>query len=393
MHFDLSAEQTLLQESASRFLTDTYDIAARTAAIGTPRGYSSDMWRRFADFGWLGLPLSEDVGGFGGGAIDVMILMECLGGALVVEPYLGAIVLAGRLLDRTGSPAQRQRVLPDLIRGEKTLALAHAEPQARYDLASVRTTAVTDGDTFCINGTKTMVLNGAADALLVLARCHGAENDPAGLSLFLVDASERISVHAYRTVDGMRAADLVFDDVVVDGSALVGDLGQAFAAVDEAVTFASLAVAAESVGVMEAANRTTIDYLKMREQFSVKLATFQALQHRVVDMTMAAELARSLVIAAAIKMHEQAMDRTRAVAAAKYECGKAGRFIGKNAVQLHGGMGMSHDYIVGHYLKRLLTTDMLFGDQIHQCKRYERLSDSRLSSEAKRSGMDAAKIP
>lgn len=370
MHFDLSAEQTLLKESATRFLADTYDIATRTAAIGASRGYSSDMWRRFAEFGWLGLPLSEDVGGFGGGAIDAMVLMECLGGALVVEPYLGAIVLAGRLLDRAGSPAQRQRVLPDLIRGAKMLAFAHAESQARYDLASVRTTAVPDGDTFRINGTKTMVLNGTADTLLVLTRSHGAETDRAGLSLFLVETGDRISAHEYRTVDGMRAADLMFDDVVVDRGALVGELGQAFAAVDEAVTFATLAVAAESVGVMEAANRITIDYLRTREQFGVRLATFQALQHRVVDMAMAAELARSLVIAAAIQLQEGAPDHARMVAAAKYECGKSGRFIGKNAVQLHGGMGMSQEYVIGHYFKRLIAADVMFGDQTYQGKRY-----------------------
>lgn len=375
MDFDLSDDQVMLRESAARFLKSEYTAERRMKAIHSSHGHDKEMWVRFAEFGWLGLPLSEDVGGLGGGAVDLMVLMECFGEALVVEPYLGSIILAGRLLDAAGSVEQRQRLLPDVVAGKKTLALAFAEPESRFSLNIVRTVAKQDGDGFVITGRKTMVLNGAAaDHVLVLARTAGDIEDRNGLSLFLVDATAGATTLDYRNVDGTGAADIVFDNLRVGSDALVGTLGEALPHVEETIAFATLAVAARAVGSMDATNRITTDYLKTRKQFGAPIGSFQALQHRMVDMIMAFELAKSLVIAAAIKMQENAGDRLKFISAAKYECGRAGKFIGKNAVQLHGGIGVSQEYVIGHYFKHLLADDILLGDSSYHAGRYSGLA-------------------
>jgi len=363
MDFDLNDDQTMLGETASRFLRSEYTAERRMKAISSKAGHDPEIWSRFAEFGWLGLPISEEAGGLGGGAVDMMVLMETFGEALVAEPYLGSVALAACLLDSAGSREQRVAILPLVAEGKATLAFAFAEPESRFELDMVRTTAERAGDGFVLNGRKTMALNGAAaEHLIVLARTSGEAKSRSGLSLFLLDRPAGMRVSEYRNVDGMRAADIVLDDVRVGSDALVGDLGDAFSHVEEAVAFATLALSASAVGAMAAANRITADYLKTRKQFGVAISTFQALQHRVVDMVMAHELAKSLVIAAAIKMQEKSEDRLRFVSAAKYQCGKSGRFIGKNAVQLHGGIGVSQEYVIGHYLKLLAASDILFGD-------------------------------
>lgn len=375
MDFDLSDDQVMLRESAARFLKSEYTAERRMKAIRSSHGHDKEMWARFAEFGWLGLPLSEEVGGLGGGAVDLMVLMECFGEALVVEPYLGSIILAGRLLDAVGSMDQRQRLLPDVVAGKKTLALAFAEPESRFSLNVVRTVAKQDGDGFVITGRKTMVLNGAAaDHVVVLARTAGDIEDRNGLSLFLVDAAAGATTLDYRNVDGTGAADIIFDNLRVGSDALVGKLGEALPYVEETIAFATLAVAARAVGSMDATNRITTDYLKTRKQFGAPIGSFQALQHRMVDMIMAFELAKSVVIAAAIKMHENADDRMKFISVAKYETGRAGKFIGKNAVQLHGGIGVSQEYVIGHYFKHLLADDILLGDSSYHAGRYSGLA-------------------
>lgn len=372
MDFDLSDEQVMLRDSVTRFLDGAYSAERRSRAAASPLGYDAAVWRSFAEAGWIGLPLSEEVGGIGGGAVDTMVMMECLGASAVIEPYLASALLAGRLLDALGSAQQRQDWLPAVIAGEKTLALAFAEPDGRYEIASVRTRARAVEDGYVLSGRKTLVLNGArADAVLVVARTAGTEFSPAGLSVFLVGADRVTVAQDCRNVDGSHAADLVFDDVRLPPQALVGAEGQAFGALEAAIDFATLAVAAGAVGAMQVVNATTVDYLKTREQFGTVIGRFQALQHRVVDMTMALELARSLVMVAAIKIDENAPDAAALVSAAKSQVGRAGRFIGKNAVQLHGGIGVSQEYALGHYFKYLLASDILLGDSSYHAARFK----------------------
>ncbi len=372
MDFDLSDEQVMLRDSVTRFLDGAYSAERRSRAAASPLGYDAAVWRSFAEAGWIGLPLSEEVGGIGGGAVDTMVMMECLGASAVIEPYLASALLAGRLLDALGSAQQRQHWLPAVIAGEKTLALAFAEPEGRYEIASVRTRARAVEDGYVLSGRKTLVLNGArADAVLVVARTAGTEFSPAGLSVFLVGADRVTVAQDCRNVDGSHAADLVFDDVRLPPQALVGAEGQAFGALEAAIDFATLAVAAGAVGAMQVVNATTVDYLKTREQFGTVIGRFQALQHRVVDMTMALELARSLVMVAAIKIDENAPDAAALVSAAKSQVGRAGRFIGKNAVQLHGGIGVSQEYALGHYFKYLLASDILLGDSSYHAARFK----------------------
>lgn len=363
MDFDLDDHQVMLGDAAARFLREEYSPVRRMAAIRSEAGHDPDIWARFAEFGWLGLPISEEMGGLDGGAIDIMVLMEAFGAALVAEPYVGSVVLAGRLLDAVGNTAQRKRILPDLVAGKHILAFAHAEPEGRFALHRVATTARPVDGGYVITGHKTMVLDGAgADSLLVLARTDGAIDARDGLSLFLINRQAGFQAVPYRNVDGFRTADLVFDNIHVEADALVGTAGAALIPVEEAMAVATLATCASMVGAMGACNRITIDYLKTREQFGVAIGTFQALQHRVVDMTMAYELAKSLMIAAAIKMQEQAPDRLAMVSAAKARCGQSGHFVGTNAVQLHGGIGMSEEYVIGHYLKHLVASDIRFGN-------------------------------
>lgn len=372
MDFDLSDEQVMLRDSVTRFLDGAYSAERRSRAAASPLGYDAAVWRSFAEAGWIGLPLSEEVGGIGGGAVDTMVMMECLGASAVIEPYLASALLAGRLLDALGSAQQRQEWLPAVIAGEKTLVLAFAEPDGRYEIASVRTRARAVEDGYVLSGRKTLVLNGArADAVLVVARTAGTEFSPAGLSVFLVGADRVTVAQDCRNVDGSHAADLVFDDVRLPPQALVGAEGQAFGALEAAIDFATLAVAAGAVGAMQVVNATTVDYLKTREQFGTVIGRFQALQHRVVDMTMALELARSLVMVAAIKIDENAPDAAALVSAAKSQVGRAGRFIGKNAVQLHGGIGVSQEYALGHYFKYLLASDILLGDSSYHAARFK----------------------
>lgn len=372
MDFDLSDEQVMLRDSVTRFLQAEYSAERRRRAAASSLGYDAAIWKSFAGAGWIGLPLSEDVGGIGGGAVDTMVMMECLGASAVIEPYLASAVLAGRLLDALGSAQQRQDWLPAVVAGEKTLALAFAEPDGRYEIASVRTTARAVEGGYALSGRKTLVLNGArADAVLVVARTAGTEFSPSGLSLFLVGADQVTVAQDCRNVDGSHAADLVFDDVRLEPQALVGTAGEAFGPLAAAIDFATLAVAAGAIGAMQAVNATTVDYLKTREQFGAVIGTFQALQHRVVDMTMALELARSLVMVAAIKTDENAPDAPALVSAAKSQVGRSGRFIGKNAVQLHGGIGVSQEYALGHYFKYLLASDLLLGDSAHHAARFK----------------------
>jgi pimeloyl-CoA dehydrogenase small subunit len=368
MDFELSEEQRLLKQSVERLLVDRYGFEQRTAYMKEPGGFSRALWKQYADLGVLALPFAEEDGGIGGGAVDVMIVMEALGRALVLEPYLATVVLAGGVLRHAASQAQRARLIPKIADGSLILALAHAERQSRYDLADVATTAKRDGAGYVLDGAKGLVLHGdGADKLVVSARVAGKPRDRDGIGLFLIDAkASGVSVRGYPTIDGLRAAEVTLSGVKVGADGVIGEPGKALAVIERVVDEGMAALCAEAVGAMEVMHEATVDYLKTRRQFGVPIGNFQVLQHAAVDMLMATEQARSMAMLAAMMAEEpNAVERHKSIAAAKVQIGRSGRFVGKTATQLHGGIGMTMEYKVGHYFKRVTAIDVLFGDADH----------------------------
>jgi len=368
MDFELSEEQRLLKQSVERLLVDRYGFEQRTAYMKEPCGFSRALWKQYADLGVLALPFAEEDGGIGGGAVDVMIVMEALGRALVLEPYLATVVLAGGVLRHAGSQAQRASLIPKIADGSLILALAHAERQSRYDLADVATTAKRDGAGYVLDGAKGLVLHGdGADKLVVSARVAGKPRDRDGIALFLIDAkASGVSVRGYPTIDGLRAAEVTLSGVKVGAEGVIGEPGKALAVIERVVDEGMAALCAEAVGSMEVMHELTVDYLKTRRQFGVPIGNFQVLQHAAVDMLMATEQARSMAMLAAMMAEEpNAVERHKSIAAAKVQIGRSGRFVGKTATQLHGGIGMTMEYKVGHYFKRVTAIDVLFGDADH----------------------------
>jgi len=377
MDFDLSDEQRMLQDSVARLVAEHYGFEQRKAYEAQPKGYSGALWSRYAEMGLLGLPFAEEDGGFGGGPVETMIVMQTLGRALALEPYLATVVLAGGVLRDAGSPAQRAAHIPAIASGELTLALAHSETQARFDLARVETSAQREGAGWVISGAKRFVLSGdSADKLIVSARTRGEANDSDGVTLFIVDAkAPGVTCRGYRTQDHGRAADIGFDAVRVGPDALIGEAGAALPVIEHAVDAAIAALCAEGLGVMERAHELTVDYLKVRKQFGVAIGSFQALQHRAVDMLVAIEQARSMALYATMMCSEpDPVERSRAISAAKVQIGKSGRFVSEEAIQLHGGIGMTEECQVGHYFRRLTVIEMMFGDTPHHLGRVARAS-------------------
>jgi pimeloyl-CoA dehydrogenase small subunit len=370
--FDLSDEQRMLQDSVARLLAERCDFEQRKAHMAQARGYSGALWSQFAELGILGLPFAEEDGGYGGSPVDTLIVMQQLGRSLALEPYLASVVLAGGLLSDAGSTAQRAANLRAVASGAMTLAFAHSETRARYDLTHVETTARPDGDAWVINGDKRFVLGGhSADRLIVSARTAGNASEAVGISLFLVDANAAgVTRRGYRTQDHQRAADIRFDQVRVARDALIGDVATALPHIEKAVDVAIAAICAEAVGVMERAHELTVEYLKVRKQFGVAIGSFQALQHRAVDMLVAIEQARSMALYATMMCEERdPVERARAMSAAKVQVGKSARFVGQEAIQLHGGIGMTEECQVGHYFRRLTVIETLFGDTSHHLQR------------------------
>lgn len=364
MDVSLNESQALLRDSVDRFIRDDYAFNARRRAAAGADGFSHAHWRRFAELGWLALPFAEDNGGVGAGPVETMILMEAFGRGLVLEPYLATIVLAGGFLRHGGSAVQKARWLPGLMAGEVLGAFAHIEPQAGFNPADVATTAWPDGRGFVLSGAKNIVLNGpAADILVVPARTGGHRRDPQGISLFLVATdAPGIRRHACRTVDGFHAADIAFDHVRLEPDALIGPRDDALPLIEAVVAEATAAICAEALGAMDALNQATLDYARTRTQFGRPIGSFQVLQHRMVDMLVEYEQAKSLLLAATLALAEDRADTLRMVSALKARIGRAARFIGQQAIQLHGAMGMTDDLPVGHYVKRLTVIEALFGD-------------------------------
>lgn len=375
MNFDLSEEQVLLGETVRRLVDTEYGLAKRKVYAATPEGFSRAMWRRYAELGLLGLPFAEAYGGSGGSAVDLMIVIEALGRGLVLEPYVETVVLAGSLLALAASDSQKREMLPEIAAGRLMLALAHGEERSRYRLEHVETRAQRAGDGYRLDGRKGVVLAGeSADMFIISARNAGEPRDADGISLFLVDRSAPgLSLRGYPTMDGRRGAELALDAVEIRRDALLGPLGRALPAIEHAVDCTLAALVAEAVGIMDTLNRMTLDYAKTRKQFGVPIGSFQVLQHRLVDMAIEQEQAKSMALLAALSVDSGKMEeRRRAVSAAKAVIGRAGRFIGEQAIQLHGGIGMTEEYAVGHYFKRLAAIDRSFGDLDHHLERFAR---------------------
>ncbi len=364
MEFSLTDVQSMLQDSIDKFITNDYDFERRQQYAASDLGYSPDVWAMFAELGWTAVPFAEDDGGFDGGPVEIMVMMQQFGRGLLVEPFLANIVLAGGVLRRTATAEQKARWLHPIMAGELQATLAIAEPQSRYDLANVATTASQDGAGFILDGRKGVVLNGGtADLLIVPARTGGETVDANGITLFAVDASAAgLTRNDYPTVDGLRAAEVQLDQVRVDADAVLGELGGGFDVFESVVAEATLAVCAEAVGIIQVMTEKTVEYTKNREQFGVPIGSFQSLQHRMVDMLTACEQSYSLLLWACLANADGTEDARRSISAIKYQVGTAARKVGQEAVQLHGGMGVTWDLDIAHYFKRLTAIGQLFGN-------------------------------
>ena len=364
MDFSLNDVQSMLADTVEKFVANDYDFDTRQKYAGSELGYSADVWRQFADLGWTAVPFSEDDGGFDGGPIEIMIMMQHFGRGLVVEPYLANIVLAGGVLRRLANSSQKEQWLQPIVAGELQSALAFVEPQGRYNIANIATSAVADGDDWILNGTKSVVLNGGnAELLIVPARSAGAQCDLDGITLFAVSTdSAGVSRNAYPTVDGHQAAEITLANVRVSGDAVLGKVDDGFAAFRDVVDEGTLAVCAEAVGIMKVLTDKTVEYTKNRVQFGVPISSFQALQHRMVDMLTACEQSYSLLVWAAMANADGTDEAKRSISAIKYQVGTAGKKVGQEAVQLHGGMGVTWELDVAHYFKRLTTIGQMFGN-------------------------------
>ena len=372
MDFDLSEEQRLLKESVEGLLENSYDFDSRKKYAKETGGWSKTVWSKLAEQGLLGLPFSEEDGGFGAGAVETMIVMEALGRALVLEPYLATVVLCGGFLRRGGSAAQKAAHIPGIIDGSTTFAFAQLEKNSRYDLADVTTTAKKKGSGWVIDGEKFVVLNGeTADVFIVTARTKGGQRDRNGVGVFLVPATAKgVSKKGYPTQDGLHAADITFTGVEVGADAAIGDPENALPLIEQVVDDARIALCAEAVGAMDESLKTTVEYIKTRKQFGVPIGSFQVLQHRASDMFVALEQARSMSMFATMAGDfDNAKERATAVAAAKVQIGKSGKLIGQQSIQLHGGIGMTQEAKIGHYFKRLTMIENTFGDTDYHLRR------------------------
>jgi len=372
MDFEFTEEQRLLRDSVERLLADRYGFDKRRAYLAEPEGWSRALWTQYAELGLLGLPFAENYGGFGGGPIEVMLVMEAFGRVLALEPYLATVVLGGTALRLAGNEAQRSALLPQVAEGKLLLAFAHGERQARYDLSDVLTTARRRDGGWVLDGAKSVVLHGdCAQRLIVSARTSGDRDDRGGITLFLVDtAANGIARRSYPMRDGLRAAEISLSGVELDEGAVLGEIGGAYPVIERIVEAGIAATAAEAVGEMEAMQALTLEYLKTRQQFGRPIGQNQVLQHRATEMLMELERGRSMAMLAAMMVEEpDAGERAHNIAMAKVGIGQASKFVAQNAIQLHGGIGMTEEYAVGHYFRRCLVIEHSFGDTAHHLSR------------------------
>jgi alkylation response protein AidB-like acyl-CoA dehydrogenase len=383
MDLTLSDEQRLLRESVDRFIAETYDADHRRRNASDPLGFSPDIWRKFADLGWLALPIDEAYGGLGAGSIETGILMEAFGRGLVAEPYLSTVVIGASLISECGSEEQKQAILPKVADGSLYLAFAHSERAARFDLAQVKTTAKRTQDGWRLDGHKTAVLDGnAADHVIVSARVASDDGMPGKLCLFLVPSGTAgLTLRDYSRLGGGRACNLDMTDVGLPTEALLGDGSDTLPKIEAVVDRALAALGAEAVGIMQVMLAMTLEYTKVRQQFGRPLSANQVIRHRLADMAMHCDEARSMALRAALMTEAEPVARGRAASGAKAKIGKCARFVAEQAVQLHGAMGVTEELDIGSYFKRLLAFDTMFGGSAHHYRRHAALG-ARASSHA-----------
>ena len=377
MDFSYTEVQQMLQDSVKKFVVKNYDFDTRSKIIDSDSGYSEENWKLFAELGWLTVPFSEEDGGLGGSAVDLMVMMEEFGKANLVEPYLPSVVLSGCLISELATGEVKGEILEKLVRGDLQLAFAAAESGSRFNSAKVATTAESNGNNVVINGKKIAVLNGSnADELLVVARESGGESDADGISIFLVNPSTPgITIRPFTNIDGQKSSEIDFNEVTVASSTRLGEKGNALAAIERVTDKAIVGISAEAVGVLETLLQKTVEYSKTRKQFGTVIGTFQALQHRMADMFIECQLARSIVVMAAMKLDSSSgqREKTKAVSAAKSRVGKAIRKVSQEAVQIHGGIGVTNELDVGHYFKRATALEIMFGNTDYHVERFASL--------------------
>lgn len=376
MDFNFTEEQEMVRDGLSRLVREQYDWETRRKATESDAGWRPEIWSQLAELGILGMPFSEEDGGFGGGAVDAMVVMEEFGKGLVVEPFVPTVVCAGGFLKHAGTDAQKEDHLSAIIDGSRVFAFAYAEPRGRYDYADLETTAKKDGSDYVLSGHKAVVIGAPwASHLIVTARTSGDRRDKSGVSVFIVDKSSAgIITRDYSTVDGRRASEIYFENVSVPADALIGEEGAALPLIERVTDEAIAAQCAEACGAMKVAHAMTVEYSRQRKQFGVPIGSFQVLQHRMVDMYTEYEQSVSLTYLATLRLDADETDRKRAVSAAKVGVGKAARYIGQEAVQIHGGNGVTDEYAIGHYFKRLTIFDSEFGNIDHHLKRHMALA-------------------
>ena len=381
MDFNFTEEQTLLENMVTSFVRDNYPWEVREEIVKTEEGWKPENWSQFAELGLLGVPFAEEFGGLGGSVVDTMIVMEQFGKGLVVEPYMPSVVLAGGLISSLGSKEQVESIIPNIISGDVRYAFAHSEPQSRFDLFDVKTSAAVSGDDFILNGFKSVVFGGPiATHLIISARTSGDQRDTNGITLFLVDKkSEGLTLQNYPTIDEYRASEVVIENLKVSKDMVLGEVDNAYNAIDENIDRSTIAVCAEAVGILEVLKDATIDYCKNRKQFGQAIGKNQSIQHRLVDMMIEYEQSKSILYMACTSDLSDPTSRKKAVSAAKARIGKAIKYVGENAIQLHGGMGMVDEYLVSHYFKRATMLGVLFGNEDYHMKRFSDITQANVS--------------
>jgi alkylation response protein AidB-like acyl-CoA dehydrogenase len=376
MDFSISEEQAMLVDSVAKFIDNDYDFETRQKISASDAGFSMDLWKTYAELGWTAVPFSEEDGGLGGGPVELMLMMQQFGRGLVVEPFLANIVLAGGVLRRQATAAQKTSWLEPIIAGDLQAAMAFAEPQARFNPADVLTRATKVGDAFVLNGRKTLVLNGGTAGLVIVpARTSGNQTDTAGITLFAVDGeSGGLTRKQYKMVDGHQAADLEFKDLRVDATNVIGTVDEGFDTLQSVLDEATLAVSAEAVGIIRTMHDKTVEYVKNRVQFGVPIGTFQAIQHRLVETLVACEQTYSLLLWSSMLNAAGDQDARKSISALKYQVGTAAVHVSREAVQLHGGMGVTWELDIAHYFKRIASIDLLFGNADYHLDRYVSLN-------------------
>jgi len=380
MNFDFTEEQTLLNNMVTSFVRDNYDWETRCSIVKTEEGWKQENWSQFAELGLLGVPFSEDHGGLGGSPTDLMIVMEQFGKGLVVEPYLPSVILAGGLITNLGSKEQTDQIVPKIISGDQRYVFAYAEHQSRFDLFDVKTSAAKDGDSYVINGLKSVVFGaGAATHIIIAARTSGDQRSKKGITLFMTEiGSEGITLQNYPTIDEYRASEVIVENLKVSKDAILGKVDEAYDAIEEEVDKSTIAACSEALGILEVLKDTTTDYCKNRKQFGQPISKNQVIQFRLVDMMMEYEQAKSILYMAITSDLSNPDERRKTVSALKSRMGKAIKFVGENAIQLHGGMGMTEEYMISHYFKRATMIGVLFGNVDYHMKRFIELTQSNI---------------